>query len=97
MKSKGNFESILVSLGFSLFFLVVGVKMIVEDKVAFGYNRALQPSGYGGHLLIIAGIIFLVVTYFSLSPFSKFRQFFEGKPEVKKKNKAKEKRSDSKD
>ena len=93
MKSKGNLESILVSLGFSLFFLVVGIKMIVEDKVAVGYNRALQPSGFGGHLLILAGIISLVVTYFSLSPFGKVRQFFEGRVRVKKKDKAKEVRS----
>lgn len=96
MKSKGNLENVLVGLSFSLFFLVVGIKMIVEDKVAFGYNRALQPSGYGGHFLILIGIIGLVATYFNLSPFGKFRQFFEGRVRVKKKDKAKKERPNKK-
>jgi hypothetical protein len=67
--------------------------MIVEDKVAVGHNRALQPSGYGGHFLILVSLIFFVVTYFSLSPFGKIRQFFEGKTVIRKKTNSKVKKS----
>ena len=62
----------------AIYFIAGGVIMLRDDLVAFGVNsRTLSSSGFGGHLLILAGLIFLVVAYFSLSPFGKIRRFFE--------------------
>jgi len=62
--------------------------MMVYKLVAVGVNsRTLSPSGVGGELLILVGLIFLVVAYYSLSPFSKIRQFLEG--DLKNRNKKK--------
>ncbi|SFF99480.1 hypothetical protein [Pontibacter chinhatensis] len=77
----------------SLFMLAVvliiwGIMMIVYNLVAVGVNsRTLSPSGFGGELLILLGLILLVVAYYSLSPFSKIRQFLEG--DLKNRNKKK--------
>ncbi|SMD45744.1 hypothetical protein SAMN00777080_4409 [Aquiflexum balticum DSM 16537] len=58
----------------SVLFILLGGVMIVKDLAAYGVNsRTLKLSGLGGHLLILIGIIFLVVTYYSLSPFSWIR------------------------
>lgn len=78
MKKKSSVPTFTLIL--SLLFIAMGVTMIAKNLVAVGINsRTLQPSGFGGALLILIGIIFLIVSYFSLSPFSKIRQFFEGK------------------
>jgi hypothetical protein len=48
--------------------------MLVNNLSVYGINRrTLMVSGYGGHLIILIGIISLIVTYYSLSPFSKIR------------------------
>lgn len=50
-------------------------------KNLYAYNVRARYGSYsatGGHLIILVGIIFLIVSYFSLSPFSKIRKFFEG-------------------
>lgn len=48
--------------------------MLVNNLSVYGINRrTLMVSGYGGHLIILIGIISLIVTYYSLSPFSKVR------------------------
>jgi choline-glycine betaine transporter len=58
--------------------LVSGIWMLVNNKVAVGiHSRTFSASGYGGHFLILASLIFFVVAYFTLSPFSKIRRFFE--------------------
>jgi len=63
----------------SLLLISTGVVMIIRNLAAVGMNsRSLQPSGFGGHYLILIGIIFMVVAYYSLSPFSKLRSFFSG-------------------
>jgi hypothetical protein len=58
--------------------------MIVKNLSVYGINRkTLMVSGYGGHLIILIGIISLIVTYYSFSPFSKVRNidfnFFDKK------------------
>jgi hypothetical protein len=56
-----------------------GIWMIVVDRVAVGVSsRTFQPTGFGGHLLIFLGVVFYVIAYYSLSPFSKLREFLEG-------------------
>ena len=52
----------------------MGARMIANGLVAMGVNsRTKMISGFGGHLSILIGIIGLVVTYYSISPFSKLR------------------------
>ncbi len=80
---------IILPLIFSTLFILIGVGMIVKGLVGYGINsRTLMVSGFGGHLLILIGIIFLIVTYFSLSPYSKIRNidlnFLFKKKELKK-------------
>ena len=78
MKVKTKFMDVFPTLFLALVFIVTGVVMIVNDLVAVGINsRTLQRSGLGGWLLIFIGFIFLVVTYYSFSPFSKIRNLFE--------------------
>lgn len=68
--------------------IIWGIKMIVYNLVVVGVNsRTLSSSGFGGELLILLGLILLVVAYYSLSPFSKIRQFLEG--DLKNRNKKK--------
>lgn len=68
--------------------IICGIKMIVYKLGAVGVNsRTLAPSGFGGELLILLGLILLVVAYYSLSPFSKIRQFLKG--DLKNRNKKK--------
>lgn len=48
--------------------------MIVNNLSVYGLNlRTHVVSGFGGHLLILIGVISLIVTYYSFSPFSKIR------------------------
>lgn len=84
MKYKTKFADVFPTLLLALLFIVAGVVMIVNNMVAVGINsRTLQRSGFGGYLLIFIGLIFLVITYYSFSPFSKVRNLFE--PRKKKK------------
>jgi hypothetical protein len=77
MKAKNN----CVGFFFAIVFIVAGITMISKNLVAAGVNSRTQSlSGFGGHLLILIGFIFLVVGYYGLSPYSKVRQFFEGSP-----------------
>ncbi len=90
-KEEGNISKIGGFL-LAIYFIAGGLIMLRDDLVAFSVNsRTLSPSGFGGHLLILVGLIFLVVAYFSLSPFGKIRRFFEGDerkgPDKRKKTK----------
>jgi len=77
MKHKSNISTIWISLTLGIGFLIIGIAMITNDLVAVGINRTMQESGFGGYLLLLIGIVFIVVTYFSLSPFSRIRKFLE--------------------
>ncbi|RIJ42476.1 hypothetical protein D1627_00990 [Pontibacter oryzae] len=89
MKGKKDRIGTISSFIMAIVFIIWGIKMIVYKLVAIGVNsRTLSPSGFGGELLILIGLIFLVVAYYSLSPFSKIRQFFEG--DFKNRNKKKD-------
>tara|TARA_R100000005_G_scaffold94915_1_gene74477 strand:- start:604 stop:876 length:273 start_codon:yes stop_codon:yes gene_type:complete len=78
MKVKGDiWTSIAVFLGAIICFSF-GLWMIINDKVGIGTHRLTQqPTGSGGELLILIGILFLVVTYFTLHPFSLIRKFID--------------------
>ena len=78
MKHKTKVSGVLATLILGFGFLICGVVMIAKDLVAVGINiRTMQESGFGGYLLLLIGIVFLIVTYFSLSPFGRIRKFFE--------------------
>jgi len=78
MKHKTKFMDFFPTLLLAVIFILSGVFMIVNNVVAVGINsRTLQSSAIGGWLLIFIGLIFLVVTYYSFSPFSKIRNLFE--------------------
>ena len=69
----------------SIVCIVAGIWMILNNKVGIGIDGLTQQlTSGGGPLLILIGFILLGVTYFSLSPFSKLRQFFEGSSKRKK-------------
>jgi hypothetical protein len=73
MSKKHNILFIFPLL-LSVLFILLGGAMIVKELTAYGVNsRTLKLSGLGGHLLILIGVIFLIVTYFSLSPYSWIR------------------------
>lgn len=60
--------------------IIWGIIMLVNDLVGYGVHYLTQQfTAGGGWLLILIGLILLGVSYFSLSPFSKIRKFFEGK------------------
>ena len=70
--AKKNNNLFLFPLAVSVLFILMGGAMVVKGLVAYGVNsRTLKMSGLGGHLFI--GVIFLIVTYYSLSPFSRIR------------------------
>jgi hypothetical protein len=77
MKFKTKIEDVLPTLLLGVFSLIWGIVMIAKDLVAIGINRTLQKTGFGGCLPILIGIVFLIVTYYSLSPYSRIREFFE--------------------
>ncbi|NEM97516.1 hypothetical protein [Pontibacter burrus] len=78
MKFKSDHSGVFLFLSLSLLFIISGALMIINGAVAYGINsRTLMPTGFGGHYLILGGLIFLVVAYFSLPPFGKIRRFFE--------------------
>lgn len=86
MSHKTKISDVLPTLVFAIGFITWGVVMIVKDQVAVGTNsRTLQTTGFGGHLLILIGVVFLYVTYFALSPYSRIRRFFEEGWKKKKK------------
>ncbi len=69
---------------FSLLWIIYGINFLIEDKAIIGRHRDLSINIIGGWLLLLIGIIFLYVTYHSLSPFGRFRRFIEGGKTKKK-------------
>jgi len=58
----------------SILLVILGGLMLMYNLSVYGVNlRTHMVSGFGGHLLILIGIISLIVTYYSFSPFSKIR------------------------
>jgi NhaP-type Na+/H+ or K+/H+ antiporter len=67
-------------LGFfvlSTIFILIGIYMSMNNIAIIGTKRNLELNVVGGSSIIFVGLIFLYVSYHSLSPFSKFRSFFE--------------------
>src|SRR5688500_12216458 len=63
----------------SLLFIGVGLYLLTNNLVIVGTDaRYHQPTANGGEIFLLGGLIFLLVTYFSLSPFSRARQWIEG-------------------
>ena len=87
MSKRDDFwTSITVFLG-AISFTSYGLWMIINDKVGIGIHRLTQqPTGSGGELFLVIGIIFLVVTYFTLPPFSLIRKFIDRLFSRKKRN-----------
>jgi hypothetical protein len=74
MSKKGSNHLFIILLTVSILILLTGGVMLVNHLSVYGINRrTLMVSGYSGHLIILVGIISLIVTYYSASPFSKVR------------------------
>jgi phosphotransferase system glucose/maltose/N-acetylglucosamine-specific IIC component len=74
----------------SILLSISGLTMLIGDKAVLGIDYLTQlPSGYSGYFLILIGTIFFVIYYFTLSPFSRIRKFFEGGSKIKSKNRKK--------
>jgi len=77
MKEDNLWTSIAVFLG-AISSISYGIWMITNNKVGYGTHRlTLQQTGSGGELLILIGVVFLIVTYFTLSPFNPIRKFLD--------------------
>ena len=78
-KKKIKWESLLC-FSIAIIMILLGILMIVLDHVISGKHYLTQQnSTIGGVSIILIGIIILIVGYYSLSPFSKIREFFEGR------------------
>lgn len=72
MTSHGNFI-FYSTLGLILFAL--GILLEINSGVVAARNNFFQqPTAYGSWLLYFGGIVFLIVGYYSLSPFSRIRK-----------------------
>lgn len=79
MKPKTKLSDVFFQFIVALMLILSGVFLLIKKLVVGGiYSRNNQETGFGGWLLILFGVILLVVAYYTLSPFSKIRQFFEG-------------------
>jgi amino acid transporter len=79
MKPRIKISSALFQFVIAIVFMGSGIFMLIRNLVVGGvYARTNQTSGFGGWFLMLFGLVFLVVAYFSLSPFSRMREFFEG-------------------
>lgn len=79
MKPRIKISTVLFQFAIAIVFIGSGIFMLIRNLVIGGvYARTNQITGFGGWFLILFGLVFLVVAYFSLSPFSPIREFFEG-------------------
>src|SRR5688572_12700589 len=75
----------LPTLILSLLFIGVGLYLLMGNLIVVGTDaRYPQATANGGEIFLIVGLIFLIVTYFTLSPFSRLRQLIEGKTKLKR-------------
>jgi len=82
--NKGN-RSALFYLVIGLLLVGSGILMLAFDIVKIGRHYLTQQQGtIGGTIVIFIGLLIVLVGYFSLSPVSKIREFFEGKSRIKK-------------
>jgi hypothetical protein len=87
-KDKRGAWVYLPTLMLSILFIGFGLYLTINSLIVVGtFSRTMQPTAKGGGIYILVGLIFLVVTYFSISPFSRVRQFIEGKTRIKKRRK----------
>lgn len=77
-KDKDHIWGIIGATIFSIFLIGWGIYMLVSGKYAKGYDHYVQQeTGAGGEYYILIGVILIVITYFTLSPFGKIRRFFD--------------------
>jgi hypothetical protein len=68
--------------------MITGIIILAFDIVKAGRHYLTQQDGaIGGTIIIMLSILLFVVCYYSLSPFSKIREFFEGTSKTKDKPK----------
>ena len=86
---KENPWSYFPILLLAVVFISLGIIMIANDLYGVGFREEYNSySAISGHYLVLAGVLFLIITYFCLSPFNKIRMFVEGglRKRVKSKN-----------
>ncbi len=75
---KNRFSGFIYFLMGSLL-LIAGILMLAYDIHKVGQHYLTQQqTAVGGLFVIFVSLVILLVGYFSLSPFSKLREFFEG-------------------
>ncbi len=84
-QNKINNSAIALFL-MALFGIIGGTVMLIENKAILGRHRDLSLNVVDGWIILFVGLVFLVVAYFSLSPFGQIRQFFENFGKKKKKS-----------
>ena len=78
-QKEGRIWTTLAMLLLSLSFIGVGLYLLINNLIIVGTDaRYPQPTANGGGLFLVVGLIFLIVTYFNLSPFSRVRKLIEG-------------------
>lgn len=83
-REKVNWNSIALLLS-AIASFIIALYLMLGNLVATGSNlRALQPTAKGGEYFIFIGLFFLIAAYYTLSPFSRLRQFIEGKTRTRK-------------
>ena len=90
-KEKGT-KSSWVVFAYAIIFTGFGIYLIIRNKYTIGIDHLTQKgTATSGHYFLLFGLIFFVVAYFTLSPYSKVRGFFENRRKTKKKKNKKPK------
>ena len=79
MNKNRNWD-ITFSLTLTAIFMSWGIYMMFNGKYGVGVDGFTQQyTATGGELFLLVGLIFLLTTYYSLSPYSKIRNFFNSR------------------
>jgi hypothetical protein len=79
LKRKGAHSDAILVGSVALLLMILGIRMMINNAYIIGIKRNLSLHAVGGPFLILLSLVFFYVAYHSLSPFSKIREFIEGK------------------
>lgn len=82
MTSKERIWAPLMFLIFAILQIGSGIWLLTQNNNTVGINRLTRTfTAFGGEFYILGGLFFLVLAYFTLSPFSKLRTMRGKKPQ----------------
>lgn len=86
-KNKSESKDYPIGLIFGILFIAIGLAWVIKGFYGVGISSwTMKYTATGGELFIFVGLIFLYVSYHSISPYSKYRKFFEGRKKRKNGN-----------